>query len=291
MIGRANIAGGKASRRLQEDRALTERPAEEGDARSPLVGMVKPTKLGIMSYGDLLAMLPPDIRTSVRYAPIVHGAMEEFAGAIPAYSGLVAELAAEGADLIHVEGTPPFLILGYAGERKLVERWEKDFRTPIFTSAQCQVNALHALGVRRLVDAGYDPTTGPQAERYFRDAGFDVLAVEKIPVDWGTAGYIDDEEVFAMLASLVRRHPGADGLCLQGSSKFRLSGVIARLEEELGVAVVHPLAARYWELMARLGRIGAKPGLGRLLATMPRHPLVRSAHADRLTLGNCPSEG
>ena len=270
---------------------MNDRPTEKGDAGSPLVGMVKPTKLGIMSYGDLLAMLPTDIRTCVRYAPIVHGAMEEFAGAIPAYTGLVAELAAEGADLIHVEGTPPFLILGYAGERRVVEQWEKDFRTPIFTSAQCQVNALRALGVRRLVDAGYDPTTGPQAERYFHDAGFEVLGVEKIPVAWGVPGYIDDEEVFTMLASLVRRHPGADGLCLQGSSKFRLSGVIARLEEELGVAVVHPLAARYWELMARLGRTGAKPGLGRLLATMPRHPVVQSTRAAQATAENSPSEG
>jgi maleate cis-trans isomerase len=153
------------------------------------------------------------------------------------------------------------------------------------------VNALRALGVRRLVDAGYDPTTGPQAERYFHDAGFEVLGVEKIPVAWGVPGYIDDEEVFTMLASLVRRHPGADGLCLQGSSKFRLSGVIARLEEELGVAVVHPLAARYWELMARLGRTGAKPGLGRLLATMPRHPVVQSTRAAQATAENSPSEG
>ena len=247
----------------------------ESNAGSPLVGMVKPTKIGIMSYGDLLALLPPDIRTSVRYAPIQHGAMEEFAGAIPVYTALIAELAAEGADLIHVEGTPPFLILGYEGERTTVEQWEKDFRTPIFTSAQCQVNALRALGVRRIVDAGYDPTTGPHAERYFRDAGFEVLRVEKIPVDWGEARYIDDNELFSLLESLVRRYPDADGLCLQGSSKFRLSGVIARLEEELGVAVVHPVAARYWELMARLGRVGAKPGLGRLLATMPQHPVVQ----------------
>lgn len=243
--------------------------------RSPLVGIVKPSKIGVMSHADLLALLPPDLRTSVRYAPIQHGEMEEFAGAIPTYAGFVAELAAEGADLIHVEGTPPFLILGYAGEQTIVEQWKKDFRTPIFTSAQCQVNALRALGVHRLVDAGYDPTTGPHAERYFHDAGFEVLAVEKVPVAWAAPGYIDDTEAFDFLERLVRRTPGADGLCLQGSSKWRLSGVIARLEEELGVAVVHPLAARYWELMARLGRVGPKPGLGRLLATMPPNPAPR----------------
>lgn len=242
------------------------------NAKAPLIGMVKPTKRGAKSYEDLVALLPPDIRTSVRYAPIKNGTMDEFAGAIPAYESMVVELAGEGADLIHAEGTPPFLILGYEAERKTVERWQADTGVPIFTSAMCQVNALRALGVTKLVDAGYDPTTGPEAHRYFQDAGFDVLGVVKVPVEWGAAGDIDDDDAFAMLADIVRRHPGADGLCLQGSSKWRLSGVIARLEEDLGIAVVHPIAARYWELMARLDRGGARVGLGRLLAEMPPLP-------------------
>ena len=42
-----------------------------------------------------------------------------------------------------------------------------------------------------------------------------------------------------------------------------------RLETALGIAVVHPIAARYWELMARLGLSGPRPGLGRLLREMP----------------------
>lgn len=235
---------------------------------APLVGMVKPTKRGAKSYDDLKALLPPDIRTTVRYAPIQNGTMAEFSDAIPAYAGLVAELAAEGADLIHVEGTPPFFILGYDAEGRTVDRWQTAHGVPIFTSAMCQVNALRALGVRKLVDAGYDPTTGPVAEQYFRDAGFEVLGVEKVPVAWGASGDIDDEAAFVMLAGIVRRHPGADGLCLQGSSKWRLT-VTARLEADLGIAVVHPIAARYWELMGRFGRSGPRPGLGRLLADMP----------------------
>lgn len=250
-------------------------PSPETSAASPLVGVIKPSRRESKSYHDLIALLPSDIRMSARYAPVENGEMEEFARVIPFYAAMAAELAAEGADLIHPEGTPPFLILGYAAERRTIEQWEKDFGVPIFTSGMCQVNALRALGVRKLVDAGYDPTTGPHVDRYFRDAGFDVLAVEKIAVDWGAPGDIDDQQAYAMLAGIVRRHPSADGLCLQGSSKWRISGVIARIEDEFGVAVVHPIAARYWELMARLGRNGAKPGLGRLLATMPRYPAVQ----------------
>jgi maleate cis-trans isomerase len=231
--------------------------------------MAKPTAHGAKSYTDLVAMLPGHVKTIVRYALIKHGTMEEFAGAIPAYAAMVAELAAEGADLIHAEGTPPFLILGYDEERRTIDKWEKSTGVPIFTSAMCQVNALRALGVRRMVDAGYDPTTGPEAERYFKAAGFDVLAVEKVPVDWGATVDLTEDEVFDMLAAVVRRHPGADGLCLQGSKHWYLSAAIQRLEAELGIAVVHPIAARYWELMARLGLQGPRDGVGRLLRDMP----------------------
>jgi maleate cis-trans isomerase len=236
--------------------------------------MIKPTRHSGQSYKDLLAMLPADVRTSARYGPIENGTLEEFAAAIPVYARHVEDLAGEDCDLIHVEGTPPFLILGYDGERKQVAEWERRFGKPIFTSAMCQANALKVLGVKKMVDAGYDPTTGTHAEQYFRAAGFDVLGVEKIPVAWGEKGDLDDDRVFDMLAGIVRRYPGADGLCLQGSAKWRLPGAMARLEKELGIAVVHPLAARYWELMARLGRVGTKPGYGRLLAEMPR--LARS---------------
>lgn len=236
---------------------------------APVIGMAKPHAGASKSYAFLVSMLPSHIRTLVRYAPVKHGTMEEFAAAMPAYAGMVAELAAEGADLIHAEGTPPFFILGYDEEKRTIEGWEKKHGVPVFTSAMCQVNALRALGVRKLVDAGYDPTTGPEAEGYFRAAGFDVLGVEKVPVAWGATVDLTEDEVFDMLAAVVRRHPGADGLCLQGSKHWLLSPAMARLEDELGIAVVHPIAARYWELMARLGLRGPRPGVGRLLRDMP----------------------
>jgi maleate isomerase len=239
------------------------------DAAAPLVGMAKPTARGAKSYATLVAMLPAQVRTLVRYAPVKHGTMEEFAAAIPAYAAMVAELASAGCDLIHAEGTPPFLILGYDEERRTIDAWEKATGVPIFTSAMCQVNALRALGVRKLVDAGYDPTTGPEAERYFRAAGFDVMAVEKVPITWAGTVDLTEDEVFDMLAAVMRRHPGADGLCLQGSAHWLLSPAMERLETALGIAVVHPIAARYWELMARLGLAGPRPGLGRLLREMP----------------------
>ena len=233
------------------------------------LGVVKPSSRGEASHRLLMSMLPESITASARYAPVKQGLMEEFEAAIPFYEKSAGELAADGADLVHLEGTPPFLILGYEQERRTIAEWERKYGAPMFTSAMCQVNALRAFGVRKLVDAGYDPTTGPIAERYFRDAGFDVLGVEKVGFAWTDNDDIGDDQAFEVLSDVLRRHAGADALCLQGSSKWRLTDLIPRLESEFGVLVVHPVAARYWELLDRFGLEGPREGLGRLLAEMP----------------------
>ncbi len=233
------------------------------------LGVVKPSSRGAASHRLLMDMLPGQITASARFAPVKEGRMEEFEGAIPFYEKSAGELVGEGADLVHLEGTPPFLILGFEKERQTIADWERRFGRPMFTSAMCQVNALKALGAKRIVDAGYDPTTGPIAERYFADAGFDVLRVEKVDVEWTAKEDINDEQAFELLSALLKRYPSAEGLCLQGSGKWRLSGLIDRLESTFGVVVVHPVAARYWELMHRFGLSGPREGLGRLLAQMP----------------------
>ena len=58
----------------------------------------------------------------------VHMAIEEFRAAIPAYEEKIAELAEDQVDLIHAAGTPPFMLLGYQGEREIIEKWEKSSR-------------------------------------------------------------------------------------------------------------------------------------------------------------------
>ncbi len=237
------------------------------------LGVVKPSSRGEASHRLLMSLLPKEIQASARFAPVQEGRMEEFEAAIPFYERSAEELVREGADLVHLEGTPPFLILGYEKERETIADWERRFGRPMFTSAMCQVNALRAFGANRIVDAGYDPTTGPIAERYFKDAGFDVLAVEKVAFEWTAKEDITDDQAFDVLGDLLRRHPSANGLCLQGSSKWRLSSLIGKLEDEFGVVVVHPLAARYWELLHRFGLSGPLQGYGRLLAEMP--PMVK----------------
>ena len=121
------------------------------------LGMVKPTN-DSKSLGDLEALLPADIEMIYQFMGFAYKSLDEFRQAMPAYAEKVANLAAEGADLIHPEGAPPFMLQGFAAEAAYIKEWEQRHNVPVFTTGSTQVAALKALGVTRFV--GYTPFAG-----------------------------------------------------------------------------------------------------------------------------------
>jgi maleate cis-trans isomerase len=171
--------------------------------------------------------------------------------------------------MIHPEGTPPFMLHGYDGEQRIVKGWEDKYGLPVFTSGMNQIRAMQALGARRIVGAGYDSITGPMVEHYFRDAGFDVVRIEKVTATWEEVGNLTDAQMIDMMADIFHRHPGGEVMYLQGS-KWPSLNVVERLEQRIGVPVVQAVAARCWEIQIRLGMRYPLAGYGKLLSDMPR---------------------
>lgn len=239
-----------------------------GKASGGFVAMVKPTTHGSGSHDALLKLLPSSIRTHTFYCGIKDGTVADFEAVMPEYDRGVAEAAALKADVIHPEGTPPFMLHGYAGEQRIVKGWEDRYGIPVFTSGMNHIRAMAALGARRIVGAGYDFITGPIVERYFRDAGFDVVAIEKSKASWEEVGRLTDAQMLDMMTDVFRRNPGGEVMYLQGS-KWPTFGIIERLEARLGVPVVQAVAARCWEIQTRFGMKVPVKGYGRLLAEMP----------------------
>jgi len=188
---------------------------------------------------------------------------------MPEYERGVAEVAALKVDLIHPEGTPPFMLHGYYGEKRIVQTWEDKFGIPVFTSGMNQIRAMRALGAKRIVGAGYDSITGPIVEQYFRDAGFDVIAIEKVKATWDEVGLLTDAQMIELMTDVFRRHPGGQVMYLQGS-KWPSLEVVERLEKQIRAPVVQAVAARCWEIQLRFGLGQQVSGYGKLLAEMPR---------------------
>lgn len=235
-----------------------------------LVGSVWPTnRSGILGDQELDPKLPPAIKLVHLTMDFQHGTEAEFAAAIPGYELKVAELAAQHADLIRVLGAPPFMIQGYERECAIIDDWEKKYEVPMFTSSLNHCRAFRTLGVKKVVGATYlPPNLNAIFARYLTEAGFDVLGIEGVDVPFHDVPKIPAEDFHEHLIEIFARHEGAECLYMLGSAWKTLS-IIDRLEETLGVPVVHPLPARNWETQMRLGLRQSIEGYGRLLAEMP----------------------
>ena len=237
-----------------------------------VVGMVKPTRRpGTLE--ELIRILPVGIGLVPLLLNIRAGSIAEFKSAIPSYEKSVAELAEESVDLIIVSGTPPFMLLGRDTEAELIREWEKKYRTPIISDGQMQVAGLRAMGIKKFIGASYSVTQNNIVLEYMAQAGLEAVAMEPIDVPFDQVAQISVERLYAHVKKVFTRHPGADGIYIQGGG-WQTVGVVPLLEQDLQVPVVHATICQAWEIHRRLRVRETAPGCGRLLAELPEPPAV-----------------
>ena len=170
--------------------------------------------------------------------------------------------------MIHPGGTPPFMLQGFAGERKLIGSWEKKYQTPIFTSGMNHVNAMRALGIKKFIGANYSALQNQIVIDYMTEGGFKVVSMEPIDVPFNEAQHISSETLYAHIKKLFRENKGADGIYIQGGA-WHTESIVEPLEQDLQVPVVHANIAPAWEIMKRLNVRAPREGFGRLLRELP----------------------
>ena len=79
---------------------------------------------------------------------------------------------------------------------------------------------------------------------------------------------ITTEQIYHHIKRSFRKHPVAQGIYLLGSGAWRVIDVVPA-EDDLGVPVVHPVAARVWYVQKQLSVRQPVHGAGRLLAEFP----------------------
>jgi maleate isomerase len=234
-----------------------------------VAGLIKPT-MRPGSLEELIRLLPEGIGVIPLLNNIREGTQEEFKKALKIYEGKVAELAEQKVDLIHPGGTPPFMLQGYKGERKLIERWEKRYGVAIFTSGMNHVEALRALKARKIVAIRATTwDTNKTLYNYMTDAGFKVLAIERIGnVSFQDIGRLSSQEVYAHIKKVVAAHPGADAIHMLGGG-FRVLDMVETIEQDLQIPMAHPVTTLAWEIQKRLHVRQPFRGYGRLLSELP----------------------
>jgi maleate isomerase len=232
------------------------------------VGIVRPT-LRIGGYEDLLAMLPKGIGVIPLCLNIQRGTVDEFKTVLGHYEEKVAELAEARVNVINPSGAPPFMVLGYDGEQQLIRQWQAKYRVPIFTSGTSHVDALRALKVKRFVGTSYfRGDINKIYAKYFVDAGFDVLDMAGMDVDFDKAPELSSQQVYDFVKGAYLANAEAEAIYMLGPA-WRALDIIEKLEHDLGVPVVHAVPTQCWDIQRHLHVRQPVTGFGRLAAEMP----------------------
>ncbi len=264
MLGRRDFLRGAACTSLA---ALLAGPAEAANWRGT-VGCIKP-RAGDSSLGDMIRLLPQGIGYAVTYLNLMEGTREELGKSYDTYEKNIAYLDSQHCDVISVEGAPPFMILGPDGEAKMVDGWRQKYKTDMFTSSQNQVNVLKALKIRKIFGvAPFGADLNKSYAKYFEDSGIGVTAMDSLEVPFNEIPNMPAERIYTLIKKRFLAQTGADGIYILGSGLDAL-GMVQALEQDLGVPVVQPTAARVWEIQRRLHIRQPVKGYGVLLETLP----------------------
>jgi len=96
-----------------------------------------------------------------------------------------------------------------------------------------------------------------------------VLALERLPGRWEDVGLLSSQEIYRLIKQIVLKHPQAECVYIQGG-KLRMLDIVATLERDLGIPILHPGVATAWEILQRLRVHAPREGYGYLLSHLPK---------------------
>ncbi len=168
--------------------------------------------------------------------------------------------------VFHCTGTS--MAEGTAGEAALVQRAAKESGAPCFSVAQAILEALKAMGMRRLaLFSPYPQSTNDHEKEFFAEHGIEV--VKDVALNCAASDDYIRVPVTRWI-ELAREHARvpADGFFLSCTNTTQIEA-IETIERETGKPVVNSNQAVLWACLKRIGGthdVPRIPALGRLFA-------------------------
>lgn len=233
------------------------------------VGLIKPTyRAG--SLEKFIRLMPDGVGVIPRYIGVRAGTEREFEQALAIAEERVSELGKLGADLVLIQGVPPFMLKGFRFDAEITTALQKKYGVPILTATTAQVEAMRALNVRRLVGVTYfKDDLNPKFAKFFEEGGFEVAAMKGISqVPFSDVGKIPVEEIYAQAKRIFLDAGGGDCIYLLGAGWDCLKA-LEPLEHDLRAVAITNVTCDVWAAQKRLHIREPVKGYGRLLEEMP----------------------
>lgn len=174
------------------------------------------------------------------------------------------KLADADVDAIVLAATAPSSRHGVGYDRELIGRIEAAAGKPATTAATASVQALAALGARRIVIAApWSEPVNAMAAAFLQASGIEVLAHRAIGhLSNLVIGALAEHTAFDLGHAIDR--PDADAVML-ACGNWRTLGIVDRLEADIGKPVVTTNQVSLWAVLRLAGYTAPLAGWGRLL--------------------------
>lgn len=231
----------------------------------PIIGMIVPPAEGAVPPEPPL--LYPDLDFRARGLALPRLTPEGYDSVIDRCAELAAELKAEGAVAVSLMGTSLSFYRGPEGNAQVLAAMGAATGLPVTTMTNSVLDALRALGVRRLaVGTAYTDTVNDALRDYLGWAGFAVAGLEALHLtEVRDIHAVGDADLIDLGCRAAAAAPGAEALFISCGG-LRTLPVIVPLEDRLGLPVVSSATAGAWGAARLAGHSGRAAGCGRLFA-------------------------
>jgi arylmalonate decarboxylase len=234
----------------------------------PVLGLVLPAAAAVPA--EALAMYPAGVRFVTESlskpgdAPLV-GTLATYERLQDRIVPAARVLVDKGADAILLLATSVTFYKGAVHNQNLIESIQSATKRPATTMSSAIVDALRAVGGKRVaVASGYTEEVNAQFRVFLEESGFDVMAIRGLglltPPD-----KLSRNDLEAFVADVVQAAPKANALVLALASTRTLE-LIMPLEKRWNVPVVSARPHAFWAGLRLLGLKGTVPGLGTVLS-------------------------
>jgi maleate cis-trans isomerase len=237
-----------------------------------VIGMIAPQPDNPYSYYQFYRIFPADslyVHSAVSLRSFSAAGVEEALQSVwPCYDFLRAYKVQQ----INIGGVP---LSAFAGRRRMLALLDEARRRsdiPISTDFEDVIEAVHALGLKRVVVAAkWAPDLMQLTAAYLQDAGIEVAGTYGDPHTVQQVHALNVDDSIDVALGVGRRAlleaPQVDGLLLLGGAWLVVHAVVV-LEAEYGKPVITNPTAHYWAALRRGGLRCASAGLGTLMETV-----------------------
>jgi arylmalonate decarboxylase len=237
----------------------------------PVLGLIFPPagraapEEGIAMYGDQLRFVVTGLGVE-RMTP------QSFDSALARIPAAAEQLAAAGADAIELTGTSLTFYQGEAFNQQLCETVKRASGLPATTMSNGVIDALRAVGARRVaVASAYNDEVNARLRAFLLEHGLEPLVITGLGIEaMSDIERVTQNDLIEFGARVRDSAPAADSL-LVSCGGFRTLEIIAPLEARTGVPVISSMPHGLWAGARLAGLHGAVPGHGTLLSMSPPH--------------------